>query len=184
MVQVIGILCNGSRGIIYLILWILWPLRARSHKEPGIISHDTNLVFPECSAWATEVLRSCLHKIPCCNNEIGQWTVFSNILLYIYQRFFYNPKYIYWQIGHKNIRCMIMCIKQAEIIMYVAFLTQCGLVTLHGDIDLSQHWLRLWPVAWWHQKLPAIFVFLQIFNEVLWPSPETNFRWSAQNINL
>ena len=29
----------------------------------------------------------------------------------------------------------------------------CGLLTLHDNIDLSQHWLRLWLVAWRHQAI-------------------------------
>ena len=32
-------------------------------------------------------------------------------------------------------------------------LTHCGLVTLYGDINLGQHWLREWLVAWWHQAI-------------------------------
>ena len=32
-------------------------------------------------------------------------------------------------------------------------LTHCGLVTPYGDIDLGQHWLRKWLVAWRHQAI-------------------------------
>ena len=32
-------------------------------------------------------------------------------------------------------------------------LTQWGLVMPFGDIDLGQHWLRQWLVAWWHQVI-------------------------------
>ena len=32
-------------------------------------------------------------------------------------------------------------------------LTHCGLVTQHGVMDLGQHWLRYWLVAWWHQAI-------------------------------
>ena len=32
-------------------------------------------------------------------------------------------------------------------------LTHCGLVTPYGDINLGQHWLRQWLVAWWHQAI-------------------------------
>ena len=33
------------------------------------------------------------------------------------------------------------------------YLTLCGLVMPYGDIDLGQHWLRLWLVAWQHQAI-------------------------------
>ena len=32
-------------------------------------------------------------------------------------------------------------------------LTLLGPVTPFGDIDLGQHWLRLWLAAWWHQAI-------------------------------
>ena len=32
-------------------------------------------------------------------------------------------------------------------------LTHCGLETPYGDIDLGQHWLRQWLVAWRHQVI-------------------------------
>ena len=32
-------------------------------------------------------------------------------------------------------------------------LTYCVLATPYGDIDLGQHWLRWWLVAWWHQAI-------------------------------
>ena len=34
-----------------------------------------------------------------------------------------------------------------------AALTQCGLMTPYGDINLSQLWLRQWLVAWQHQAI-------------------------------
>ena len=30
-------------------------------------------------------------------------------------------------------------------------LSHYGQVTPYGEIDLGQHWLRWWPVTWWHQ---------------------------------
>ena len=35
----------------------------------------------------------------------------------------------------------------------VSYITSCGLVKLYDDIDLRQHWLRQWLVAWWHQAI-------------------------------
>ena len=32
-------------------------------------------------------------------------------------------------------------------------LTHCGLVTPYGDVELGQHWLRFWLVAWRHQAI-------------------------------
>ena len=32
-------------------------------------------------------------------------------------------------------------------------LTHCGLVTQYGDINLGQHWISLWLVAWRHQAI-------------------------------
>ena len=32
-------------------------------------------------------------------------------------------------------------------------LPHCGLVMPYGDMDLGQHWLRQWLVAWWHQAI-------------------------------
>ena len=32
-------------------------------------------------------------------------------------------------------------------------LTHCGLLTPYGDIDLGQHWIRYWFVAWRHQAI-------------------------------
>ena len=32
-------------------------------------------------------------------------------------------------------------------------LTHWGLVTPYGDVDLGQHWLRQWLVAWRHQAI-------------------------------
>ena len=35
----------------------------------------------------------------------------------------------------------------------ITMLTHCGLVTPYGGIDLGQHWLRKWLVAWRHQAI-------------------------------
>ena len=54
-------------------------------------------------------------------------------------------------------------------------LTHCGLVTLYGDIDLSQHWLRQWLVATWHQAITWSNVDFSLSSDVLRLSPESNF---------
>ena len=40
--------------------------------------------------------------------------------------------------------------------------THCGMVMPYGDIELGQHWLRAWFVAWWHQAIT--------WTNVDWPS--------------
>ena len=44
----------------------------------------------------------------------------------------------------------------------------CGLVTPYGDLDLGQHWLRQWIVAWRHQAITWTNVDLSSvrFNDV------------------
>ena len=37
--------------------------------------------------------------------------------------------------------------------VYLYRLSHCGLVTPYGDMELGQHWLRLWRVAWRHQAI-------------------------------
>ena len=37
--------------------------------------------------------------------------------------------------------------------IYSISLIHCGLVTPYGEIDLGQHWLRQWLVAWQHQAI-------------------------------
>ena len=39
------------------------------------------------------------------------------------------------------------------ILYHVKALTHWGLVTPFGDIDLGQHWLMQWLVAWRHQAI-------------------------------
>ena len=48
-------------------------------------------------------------------------------------------------------------------------------MTQYGNINLDQHWLRQWLVAWWHQTITWTNV-----GEVLWHSPESNFSETAQ----
>ena len=33
------------------------------------------------------------------------------------------------------------------------FLTHCGLVTPYGTINVGQHWLSWWLIAWQHQAI-------------------------------
>ena len=47
--------------------------------------------------------------------------------------------------------CCISCALTMEI--PESCLTHCGLVTPFGSIDLCQHWLRKWLVAWRHQAI-------------------------------
>ena len=41
-------------------------------------------------------------------------------------------------------------------------LAHFGLVTPYGDVDLCQHWLRLWLVAWWHQAITLTNISMRL----------------------
>ena len=43
----------------------------------------------------------------------------------------------------------------------------CGLLTPYGDIELGQHWLRQWLVAWRHHAITWANVDLSRFNNIL-----------------
>ena len=45
----------------------------------------------------------------------------------------------------------IKCLSKGIDTIFVV--THCGLVTSFGYIDLDQHWLRQWIVAWRHQAI-------------------------------
>ena len=45
-------------------------------------------------------------------------------------------------------------------------LTHCGLVTLYGDMELGQHWLRKWLVAWRHQAITWTNVDLSLVRSI------------------
>ena len=69
---------------------------------------------------------------------------------------------------------------------YTHLLIHWGLVTPYGGIDLGQHWLRLWLVAWQHQAIAWTMLTWEH-----WPSTHTtstfivvstNTQFSFQNI--
>ena len=64
-------------------------------------------------------------------------------------------------------------IKTGFLGMEIPMLTHCSLVMLYGNMDLHQHWLRCWLVAWWYQAISPLPELM--FNEVLWHSPESSF---------
>ena len=60
-----------------------------------------------------------------------------------------------------------------------AFITQCGLLTPNDVMDLGQHWLRKWFVAWWHHSItpnqywlvtkgPVAFAWEQFHKKCTW----------------
>ena len=68
--------------------------------------------------------------------------------------------------------------------IFNTFLSHFGPVMTYYDIDLGQHWLRYWLVAWWHQALAKTNVDLSWL--VLWNLSKTNFvkgalDFSSQN---
>ena len=53
-------------------------------------------------------------------------------------------------------------------------LSHCGLVMPCSKINLDQHWLKQWLVAWRHQAITWTN-----FDEVLWHSPQSNITGNA-----
>ena len=65
--------------------------------------------------------------------------------------------------------------------MNIQTLTQCGFMMPNGEIDLGQHWLRKWLVAWWHQIITLINVDFSLYiSQFQWHSSEGNFTVSVQ----
>ena len=66
----------------------------------------------------------------------------NSLIIYMWTVFRFNRKY-----GVK-LHLPIQARRQVSL-----SLTHCGLVMPYGDIDLGQHWLRWWLVAWRHQAI-------------------------------
>ena len=49
-----------------------------------------------------------------------------------------------------------------EYAYYCIIMTHYGLVMPYGNIDLRQHWLRYWLVAWRHQAIRLNQCWLEI----------------------
>ena len=69
--------------------------------------------------------------------------------------------------------CLNLSKWNAGQVLYMKFLntwfvTHWGMVMLHGDLDLGQHWLRLWFVAWQHLVITWIIVdsSLEVFYSI------------------
>ena len=69
------------------------------------------------------------------------WSMYSSVDLI--RKWVWSTKRSYSQSNHGGSTCR-----------YVESLTQCGLVTQYGDIELGQHWLR----HWWHQAITRTIV--------------------------
>ena len=87
-----------------------------------------------------------LHKIQYINTfkHIGmEWSIHFNLLVCCYN----------WTCGAtwKGVPCNWHLSQM--MIYHRRTLNHCGLVTPYGNMDLGQHWLRLWLVAWWHQAI-------------------------------
>ena len=79
----------------------------------------------------------------------GNWSVVTSLYLFL-------THWPYQMVGHKLERIlinMIWIIHGSSAGMLRMKLTHCGLVTPYDDIDLGQHWLRLWLGAWRHQAI-------------------------------
>ena len=62
------------------------------------------------------------------------------------------------------------------------WLTHCSLVMPYDDINLGQHWLRSWLVAWWHQAITLNQCWLTI-SKVHWNPSEGNLTRDTSAIN-
>ena len=56
------------------------------------------------------------------------------------------------------------------------------LVTPYSNIDLGQHWLRLWFVAWQYQTINCLVQCWLIISKVLWHLAKGNFTGNFQDI--
>ena len=74
--------------------------------------------------------------------------------------------------GELNMAQNVWKFVKALMVVYSATLykglTYYGLVTLYSDIDLGQHWLRQWLVAWQYQGITWTNVDLALarFNDI------------------
>ena len=94
-------------------------------------------------------------------NKMPKWSGEPNDLKVALgeENFFRQPA----SIGHKQAKCWLlnfvhilsMILNYFKLIFtdQIVYLTQCGLVMSYGDIELGQHWLRWWLVAWWHKAI-------------------------------
>ena len=63
-------------------------------------------------------------------------------------------------------------------------LTHCGLVTPYGNINLCQHRLRLWLVAWWHQAITWTNVDFSEVMAFIWSHHLKRFQSVQQHLKL
>ena len=61
-------------------------------------------------------------------------------------------------------------------------LTHCGLSTPYGDIELGQHWLRQWLVAWRHQAITWTNVDLSVRSPSINPRALSSMIWRYQSV--
>ena len=50
------------------------------------------------------------------------------------------------------------------LITHIPALTRGNLMAQYGDIELDQHWFRIWPVVWLHQAITWTNVDLSVMS--------------------
>ena len=80
---------------------------------------------------------------------------------------------LWWQVLNCQYRIKKGTACSGSCYDFVLF-TQCSLVTLNGEIDLGDHWWKLWLIAWRYEAITWTNADLP-FWMVLWPSHENNF---------
>ena len=118
--------------------------------------------------------------------NVNLWILSKISLKYVPQNLIDNEPALvqikaWCQIGDKPL-CEPLIAWFADAYMHHLALTHCGLVTPLGDIDLGQHWLRNWLVAWWPQTITWTNVDL-IISKIQLYSSDGNFTSDTSVIN-
>ena len=113
-------------------------------------------------------------------NKLSQWistwpTWWRVVVLDYWKKYIYGPTGKFTKIPKISLQSLFFCnfLISLQSLFFCNFLnyftmgfsihigsqwvcrsfTHCGLVTPYDDMELGQHWLRYWLVAWWHQAI-------------------------------
>ena len=84
------------------------------------------------------------------------WTIYAENIFRIFTSFCKNGIIIKYLTKLPHCAQSISPLHRLKLpkLTFVQFiLTHCALVTQYDDMDLSQHWLTSWPVAWAHRSI-------------------------------
>ena len=95
----------------------------------------------------------CYHMASLGNSELNEPTALDICILTFWGlrniSTMLKKLYLMTNLLYINLKLFKMCCSVAGCL---GWLVHCGLVMLYGDMNVSQHWLRLWPVTW-HQVI-------------------------------